>query len=384
MPNVFNSPQDVKHILIPVDPRTGNFAVCLATDHGFAVIPVVAGQMEPSDLFYGQGEIDDRGATEHESGFIAFFRDDSTVQLPLKDLHRWPLPGSSPADFQFAITDFDEPIECRGIGAVDIVIFLWRPAQPGEITQQHINTLNTMMRVEKLEARGQDPHSQVERPGQAPARHLHVVSAAPEVAKAPEPEKPTPTEGRRSVGLTRKFAYIHPRIMELMQADGLSMLDMEVYRIIYTFREYPQKSRIREEGKGPAYPLPYTITYQSQIVENLKARKTDLMATARGERRNQARKMGTSRSSVQRAIRRLCEAGWIARVYRGLPEHCDWLSPEQQERRIQRHERVPQWGPQKYTLGTDKCQRDFLKGRNRKLKELGLSPYLINLPGPRF
>jgi len=188
----------------------------------------------------------------------------------------------------------------------------------------------------------------------------------------------------RSVGLTRKFAYLYPRIMEPMKADGLLMRDIEVYRIIYTFRKYPEKSRIRAKGKGPLYPLPYTITYQSQIADYLKVRRRDLLATAMGARRYQARKMGTSPKTVKRAIHRLCEAGWIARVYPGRPKDCPWLSPQAQERRDQRHERVPQWGPQKYMLATDKYQRDGIKGIYRKLKELGLPPYLIYLPGHRF
>lgn len=190
----------------------------------------------------------------------------------------------------------------------------------------------------------------------------------------------TPPVDGRSVGRTRKFAFLPPRIMEPMEAEGLSMLLIEVYRILFTHREYAKGSRKRIKGKGPAYRPPYTKTLQIQIADYLKERRLDLLNTARGKRRTQARKMGTSRSSVQRAIHGLCEAGWIARVYPGRPEFCPWLSPQEQDRRIRRHQRVSQWGPQKYMLATDIYQRDGLKGANRKLKELGLPPYLIYLP----
>jgi len=382
--NLPQRPEDVKWILDNLNPHTGKHAVYPATDDGLINIPIAAGTIDPFSLLCTPEEFDHPDAVRHESGFIACFLDEQTVQIPYKDLPGFPLSRSRPADFQMAITDFHRSVKFRDIGATDILITFWRPVQRGEITGGHITQIyDGAWRRERDKESDHDPVGQPQTTD-SKQRHLHVVPAGPGVVEVPEPEKPTPAVERRSVGLTRKFAYLPGKLMDLMEADGLSMLDIEVYRIIFTFRKYPEKTRIRAKGKGPLYPLPYTITYQTQIIDYLRVIKLDRLQTARGARRYQALMMGTSPKSVKRAIHRLCEAGWIARVYPGRPKVCPWLSPQAQERRIQRHQRVPQWGPQKYILATDKCQRDFLKGRNRKLKGLGLPPYLIYLPGHRF
>lgn len=378
-----SSPEDVKHILTALDPHTGNYAAFLLTDDRFINIPVVADTIDLFSLLYRLGEINHPDAFIHETGFLAFFRDETTLYLPHKDLPRFPFPRSQPATFEVGIVDFGQPVQFYGLGETDTLITLERPAQRGEISKRDISHVRTVARTRERDKKSDyDPIGQPETTD-SKKRHLHVVPPTSGVAQVPEPEKPTPTVDSRSVGLTRKFAYIPGKLMELMEADRLSMRDIEVYRIIYTFRKYPEKPRIREEGKGPAYPLPYSITYQSQIIDYLKIRKTDLMATARVERRNQARKMGISLRSVKRAIHRLCEAGYLARVYPGRPKDCPWLTPGQQERRIERHERVPQWGPQKYILATDKRQRGLLKVLDRNLKKAGKPPFLIYLPGPR-
>ncbi|MBA7622577.1 hypothetical protein ES703_29955 [subsurface metagenome] len=384
MPNVPSSPEDVKWIISFYELRGHRCCQFLENNDGLHPLPYRVFRILPPDLLHWKDEPHGDEAVLHSYGFWYYRNGDNGVLVPIKDFD--PITSINDRPLEVAVTILDAPANPQkyGHGFIPVIVRFDRPAEPEDFNPRLFRQWKTDQAAQYLEYPRPDPDNQVERPGQEPARHLHVVPPTSGVAKAPEPEKPTPTEGRRSVGLTRKFAYIPGKLMELMEADRLSMLEIEVYRILYTFRQYPEKSRIREEGKGPAYPLPYAITYQSQIVENLKARKTDLVATARGERRNQARKMGTSLRSVQYAIARLWGLGWVGRVYRGLPEHCDWLSPQQQERRIQRHERVPQWGPQKYILATDKCQRDLMKGFNRKLKELGLPPYLINLPGPRF
>jgi len=384
MGNLLQGSEGVKWILATLDPHTGNYAAYPATDHGLINIPIAAGTIDPLSLLCTPEEFDHPDAVVHESGFICCFLDEQTVQIPLKDLPRFPFHRSEPADFQMAITEFHRSVQFRDIGQSDILITLWRPVQPGEITQREISHVNRVFTVRQREAQDQDRHDQAQPPGQAPDRHLHIVPPTPGVAQVPEPEKPTPPVDTRSVGLTRKFAFLPPRIWDLMEADSLYMAARQVYTILYTYRKYPEKSRIRTKGKRPLYPLPYTITYQSQMADYLKVRRRDLLATAGSVRRYQARKMGTSLDTVQRAIHRLCESGWILRVYPGRPKVCPWLSPQAQERRDQRHSRVPQWGPQKYLLATDKCQRDLIKGLNRKLKELGLPPYLIYLPGPRF
>ena len=201
---------------------------------------------------------------------------------------------------------------------------------------------------------------------------------------APAPPRPTTREAipkprTRSVGRTRKFSWIHPPFMELMEADRLPMNRIEVYRIILTYRQFPERTRERPAGRGPRHPYGYTTIHQGQISGYLEERRKDIMATARAARRRQAKRMGTSLRTVQYVIDHLCRLGYIMRVHPGLPKDCYWLSDEQKSRRIERHERHPQWGPQKYILATDRRQRGLLKTLNRKLKEAGLPPYLIYL-----
>ena len=220
-------------------------------------------------------------------------------------------------------------------------------------------------------------------PGPKPS--AFIIDPAP-IPLEPLPAKPAPTTRKaipkpqaRSVGRIRKFAWIHTPFMELMEADGLPMICIEVYRIILTFRQFPERPRERPTGRGPRHPFAYTTIYQSQISDYLEARRKDMTATARADRRSQAERMGTSLSTVKRATRRLCRDGYIGRVHPGRPEDCPWLTEEQQLARIQRHERHPQWGPQKYIVATDRRQRGLLKTLNRKLKKAGLPPYLIYL-----
>lgn len=384
MRSLIVQPDDVKHVLVLVDPHTGNYAVFLATDHELITIPVSARTMPLFSLFYRSGELDYLHHSVHHSGIVAWLEDGTILCVPLKHPPGFPLRTSKPGDFRVAIQDFAQPLELPDIGTVDTVVLLWRPVQPGEITPPMIAHINRAHKVRWREFQDQDPHDQAQRSAQEPDPSPHVTPPGPGIPQPPEPEKPTPPVPKRSVGRTRKFAFIHSRIMELMEPDGLSVRDIEVYRIIYTYRKYPEKTRIRPKGKGPAYPLPYSIIYQAQVIDYLKVRRTDLLATATGPRRNRARQMGTSRSAVQRAIDKLCRFGYLARVYPGRPKDCPWLSPQAQERRDERHWRVPQWGPQKYILATDRCQRDLLKGLNLKLRRLALPPYLIYLPGPRF
>ncbi|MBA7636346.1 hypothetical protein ES703_43964 [subsurface metagenome] len=376
--------EDVKRIAFFYELWRHRCCEFLQNDHELYPLPYRVFQILPPHLLYWKGEDHPDDAILSPWRYYYILGPDNRILLPFKEFE----PITCMAGRLLTVTSIilQSPPNPRDYGAEYIpeMIRFDRKAEPEDVDPISFQRWREGLANQERQASKPDPHDQVEPATQTPARLLHVVPAAPEVAKAPEPEKPTPTVGRRSVGQIRKFAYLPPRIWDLMEADSLYMAARQVYTILYTYREYPEKTRIRAKGKGPAYPLPYTITYQSQIIDNLKVRRSDLLATASSERRNQARKMGTSLSTVKRAIRRLCEAGWIARVYPGRPKDCPWLTPEQQERRIQRHEQVPQWGPQKYILATDKYQRDGIKGLNRKLKELGLPPYLIYLPGPRF
>jgi len=141
MDNLPTAPTDVKWILATVDPHTGKYAAYLATDDGLINIPIAAGTIDLFSLLCTPEEFDHPDAFVHDSGFICCFLDEQTVQIPYKDLPRFPLSRSVPADFQIAITDFHRSVQFRDIGATDTLIVLWRPVQPGEITGAHITKL---------------------------------------------------------------------------------------------------------------------------------------------------------------------------------------------------------------------------------------------------
>jgi len=206
----------------------------------------------------------------------------------------------------------------------------------------------------------------------------------PEPIRAPAREsKPTPDAaaipGKRSVGRIMKFAWIRPGFIELMKSDGLSLNRIEVYRIIYTFRKYPEKRRRLSTDTGPRHPFPYSSIYLFQISELLKIRQADIIATGRGDRRNRARKMGASQRTARRCIDDLCRHGYLIRVHPGSPKLRKDFSEYQQIAREQEHEQNPQWWPQKYMVATDRRQRDLLKTLNRKLREANKPPYIRNL-----
>lgn len=188
MENLPTDPTDVKHILAALDPHTGNFAVYPATHHEFLNAPVAAGNIDPFSLLYRDGEIYHPEAFAHETGFVARHREDSTVQLPLKDLPRFPFPSSRPADFQAAIIDLDQPLEFRGIPATDVLVMLWRPVQRREITKQHISLLNRLFKVRQRKSEDPDPHHLPGSPGQPHDRHLHVVPAGDPGTKTASPQ----------------------------------------------------------------------------------------------------------------------------------------------------------------------------------------------------
>ena len=394
-------PKAVKAILAPFDPRTGNYIVYYETDNGIITVPAFRNKIDPFSLLYRPGEIDLPSLFAHDSGFTACIQEDLTFFLPHKDLDGFPLPLSRPAHFKVIIWEPDKLITLPGLPPTDILILFSRNVQKGEVSHADITNLHKMARDLKQDSCVYPPRSPESTPTepiiQPPReaygetdRHDQGQTTSQEQDLDPGPSEAPASESdpaagtaakpqKRSVGTKRKFIWIDPGFLELMEADGLSTSCIETYRIIKTYRKYPEKTHERPDGEGPRDRFSYSTIYQAQIVEYLKIRREDMKDTARGDRRKQAEKMGTSLRTVQYNIATLCRLGYIGRVYPGLPEVCAWLTDEQQARRIERHERHPQYGPQKYKVAIDKRQRGLLKTLDRKLRKAGLPPYHIYL-----
>ncbi len=401
MPTLPKQPKSVKSILAPFDPRTGNYTVYFETDNGIITVPAFSNKIDPFSLLYRPGEIYGPDLFAHEAGFAAFYLEDLTVSLPHKDLDGFPLPLSLPAHFKVKIWEPDKPITIPGLPSTDILILFSRKVQKGEVSHADITNLLKMAQqmeqdsciypprspestpTEPIIQPPREAYGETDRHGQGQTTSQEQdLDPGPSEAPASESDPAAGTAAKpqkRSVGTKRKFAWIEPGFLELMEADGLSMSCQETYRILFTYRKYPEKTRERPDGEGPQHPFPYTTIYQVQIVEYLKDRQADMIATATRDRRKQAEKMGTSLRTVQYNIATFCLLGYIGRVYPGRPEVCDWLTDEQQTLRTEMHEQHPQHRPQKHIIATDKRQRGLLKTLNRKLKEAGLPPYHIYL-----
>lgn len=251
-------PDEVKHIISAVDPNTEKFAVYLSTAHALITIPVATGTIPLFTLFYRPQEVDLLYAYVHESGLVAYFPGDSTVWLPIKDLHGWPLPRSKPGDFQTAIADFDHPLNFHHIGATDILILLWRPLQPGEISQQDIDLLKRAFRVRQQKAQDPDPHDQVHRSAQAPDRHLHIVPPREPGTMTASPE------------LQISLSKIPVPALTWPLSLGLPFGASVLYLII---RHFPARSRQSTEKQysdtGAKQLLEYMILFLPYLLRNV-------------------------------------------------------------------------------------------------------------------
>lgn len=169
----------------------------------------------------------------------------------------------------------------------------------------------------------------------------------------PRPEKPRAV--RKGPGRKRKLAFIPGYIYGQLEEDGHTLLELEIYRIDYTFCKTAKNPRQNLESGIFRHPPAYVEIYLSQLISYLKIRKRQMLKTLRGEKRKQALRMGTSRISVQRAIAKLHKTGWVMRV----------VPPK-------RHER-----PTKYCVAMNRMQRDIQKGCARKMKEQGGPQYWV-------
>jgi len=299
MATVLDAPKDVKWILITFIPHTGNYAAYPATDQGLINIPIAAGTIDPFSLLCTPGEFDHPDAVLHESGFIACFLDEQTVQIPLKDLPRFPLHRSVPADFQMAITDFPRLVKFRDVGPSDILITFWRPVQPGEITQRDIDHVNRVFTVRQREPQDQDRHDKAEPPGQVPARHLHVVPA-----REPGPKPP-------STRLELALRKIPTQMLPLPQRYGHPFSTCCLYLLL---RSFPAGKR------GPEYNL-----YSDMGIEQLSLYMHYFKATLKKhpdpEIRAKARHMGTCCRTVRGALAGLLKSGLVIPIVIGKPDH---------------------------------------------------------------
>ena len=372
-------PDDVKLIKTAIDPCTGKWVTLLELDEAVLNRPVAAGIIPPQKVFYKTDQINHPDVEYHPAGLAYIKNKDGTISIPHKDFSGIPFRNSKPADMTAILYDLSEGQTIKWLdGARTVVTFIQTP-QPGELESWFFKWLKTRQLPDYLlEADGEtDRHNQGQTtsqeqdldpgPSEAP-----VSESDPAAGTAAKPQK-------RSVGTKRKFTWIEPGFLELMEADGLSMSCIETYRIIKTYRKYPEKTRKRANGEGPRDRFSYTITLQSQISEYLKTRRKDMIATARGDRRKQAKKMGVSPRTVKYNIATLCRRGYIGRVYRGRPKEWPKLTEDEKALRNELHERHPQWGPTKYRVAIDKRQRDYLKTLDRKLRKAGLPPYHIYL-----
>ena len=377
MPTLPEHPDDVKQIKTAFDPGTGKWVTLLEIDKAVLNRPVAAGIIPPQKIFYRADQINHPDVEYHPAGLAYIKNKDGTISILHKDFSGIPFRNSKPADMTAILLDLPEGQIIKWLDGARTAAIFMRAPQPGELERWFFTWLKTGQLPDYLRKaygetgrhdRGQTTSQEQDLdpwPSEAPAS-----KSDPAPGTAPKPQK-------RSVGTKRKFAWIEPGFLELMEADGLLMNRIETYRIIKTFRKYPEKTRERPDGEGPRDRFSYTITYQSQISEYLKTRQADMIATARGDRRKRAKKMGVSLRTVQRAVDDLCRLGYIGRVYPGRPKKWPKLTEDEKARRIELHERHPQYGPQKYTVAIDRRQRNYLKTQARRLKEAGLPPYLI-------
>lgn len=321
MHNLLRNPAHVKHILIALNPHTGKWAVFLATDHKLINVPIAAGIINPLDLLCGPEEVNHPDAFCHEAGFVAIFNEDGTVRLKLRDLPRFPFPSSKPADFQAAIRDFDQRLQFHGIGQTDTVVLLWRPAQPGEITQQLINTLKRMIRTRDKRDRGEHDALEKEREALQDATKLRPGShgrpghkAQPRVRPRPHlravPTRKAEVEPA-SPALKLTLHQIPTQMLQLPKRLGATFAGSALYLLIKNF----------PAGKKGPGNRQYCDMGIEQFSTCLYHFKTILKKHPDPEIRAVARRMGTSERTVRRALARLLDMGLVIPVAAGKPGH---------------------------------------------------------------
>ncbi len=301
MGNLPEHPDDVKSILTPFDPRTGNYIVNYKTDNGLITVPAFFNKIDPFSLLYRPGEIDGPGLFAHEAGFAAFYLEDLTISLPHKDLDGFPLPLSRPAHFNVIIWEPDKPITLPGLPSTDILILFSRNVQKGEVSHADITNLLKMAQQMKHGRCIYPPRSPESTPTEP------IIQPPPEAWEKLDPE--TPASEKLKLALHK----IPTQFFALPQRYGHPFVDCAVYAI---FRWFPT-------GKKGPDSKHYCNMGIDQLIRYLCFYKEILIRHPLPEIREQARKMGTSSWAVKYAKSRLLDSGLVVVIIAGKPgEYC--------------------------------------------------------------
>jgi len=371
--------KDVNRIINYHDPRSGWHATRLNIFDDY-ITPVISyGRISLQNIYYTCAEVRALGLPVHPADFHFTIDKNGLRHVPHKDLSDFPLKYSVPGQWDSFYVDLPEGVRSDILPGAKTIITSTRNPQPAE-TERILQWFK-----KHKDSPGCLPKPPAEighyKPGKIAKRKSYQVPA--KIGHKPRKPKPiadaTIEPARRSVGREISLAWIEPVFWERMEADGLRMNEIEVFRILHTFRKYPETRHWRSPGKGSLGALCYTITGQSQISQMLVKVRRDIRKSGNPERREQAKRMGTSIKSVKRAIKKLGMLGYHFVIYYGYPQTMERISPEKQALREQRNETVPQSGPSKYAIATNKAQQKYFKKYDRICRDRKVRPCLMNL-----
>jgi len=371
--------EDVNRIINYHDPRSGWHATRLNIfdDH---ITPAISyGRIISQKVYWTYAEVRALGEPVHPADFHFTIDKNGLRHVPHKNLSDFPLKYSVPGSWDSFYVDLPEGVRSDILPGAKTLIISDRNPQPAETDR--------ILQYFKKYKYGPDclPNLPAEighyKPGKIAKRKSYQVPA--KISRKPRKPKPTADAtiepARRSVGREIRLAWIPPVFYEQMIADKLPINRIEVHRILRTFMQSPETRRWRSPGKGSLGSYCYTITGQSQISQMLEKVRRDILRSGNPERRKQAKKMGTGIRSVKYCIRDLGMLGYHFVIYYGFPEIMERISPERQALREQRSETVPQSGPSKYAIATDKRQQKHLKVCDRICRDHGVRPCFMNL-----
>jgi len=182
----------------------------------------------------------------------------------------------------------------------------YTPSPAGQVKQEPKNLNRT-----KASAPGIGAGQEIYFPGQHGSRVPEIekpdlrILSTPEEKKKPE-RKVLPW----SVGKKLKLAFILGDFLDSKPFQGISKGQLESYRIHRTFKP---------EEKGKAL-YRYSEMGDKQLSGYMKKRKSDLLMTARGKKRKEIERMGTSTRSIQNYNAALLRRGLLIPVYHGWPD----------------------------------------------------------------
>ncbi|MBA7604091.1 hypothetical protein ES703_11209 [subsurface metagenome] len=371
--------EDVKQIIDWHDPRSGWHITYLSFFNTDRLLPVSARKTDPRKLLWSPDEISNPDFFSHKAGFVWKRDEYGSVHVPHKDVSDFPLKYSVPAPMDSYFIDFPEDSRLPIMPKAETLIYSCRGPQLAEV-EPYFSLLK-------------NPNDWPNQPPKLLKKMgCYTRSITPRRKSDPDPDKitrkprkPKPTRHPRvepvKLSLERKLrlAPIPPVLWEQMIADGLRMNEIGVFRILYTFMKPPETGHRRSPGKSSLDSYCYTETYQAQISQMLKLHRSDILRWGNPDRKKQAEKMGTSIRTVKRATKKLGILGYHFVIYYGYPKIMERISPERQALRKQRSETVPQWGPSKCAIATDKRQQKHLKVCDRICRDHGVRPCLFNL-----